>query len=287
MWFFLALVTAFFTSLQDVCGIKIVHKADVYVIVWGWVFFCLPFLYAYLFVDGMSPIGPSFGKALAVSTVILIIASILYMKAIKYSDLSITMPMLAFTPLLLLITSPMILGEFPGMLGILGVIFIVGGSYVLHFQDRRLGLLEPFKRLYRERGPRYMLLVAILYSVGANIDKIGVVNSSPIMWAAILNSVLAIAFGIIMFRRSKHVLRQIKSVWIFLVLIGFFNAVSAIAQMTAIKMTLVPYLIAVKRVSVVMSSLFGFYLFKEKGVRERLIGVVLMVLGAILILIFQ
>jgi glucose uptake protein GlcU len=54
-----------------------------------------------------------------------------------------------------------------------------------------------------------------------------------------------------------------------------------------VHLTLVPYLIAVKRTSVVMSSLFGFYLFKEKGVRERLIGVVLMVLGAILILIFE
>ncbi|MCK5259579.1 MAG: hypothetical protein KAJ70_00825 [Candidatus Omnitrophica bacterium] len=57
--------------------------------------------------------------------------------------------------------------------------------------------------------------------------------------------------------------------------------------MIAIKMTLVPYLIAVKRTSVIMTSLFGLFLFKEKGLRERLIGVVLMVLGVLMISFFQ
>ena len=53
--------------------------------------------------------------------------------------------------------------------------------------------------------------------------------------------------------------------------------------MMAINLTLVAYVIAIKRTSAIMSSLFGFWLFKEKGIKERLLGVVLMVLGVILI----
>jgi len=132
-----------------------------------------------------------------------------------------------------------------------------------------------------------MLFVALLYSVGANFDKIGVINSSPVMWIAVLNTVLAFALGIVMVRKTKNVAQQIKSAWLTLVFIGLFNAIALIFQMTAIKMTLVPYLIAVKRTSIFMSSLFGFFLFKEKGMKERLIGALLMIAGVFMIALFQ
>ena len=48
-------------------------------------------------------------------------------------------------------------------------------------------------------------------------------------------------------------------------------------------MAQIPYLIAVKRTSVIMTSLFGFFLFKEKGVKERLAGTILMVLGVFIL----
>jgi len=283
MWIILAFLTAFFTSLTDVFGKKIIDKVDVYIISWGVVFFSLPFLYAFLVLQGFPSLGPSFGAALAVSTVILVFALVLYFKAIKSSDLSITMPMLAFTPLLLLVTSPLILGEVPGLFGVIGILLIVGGSYVLHFQYRHEGYLGPLKQLIRVPGPRYMLMVALMFSIGANIDKIGVVNSSPLMWITMLYTGVAVALTFIMANRTRDLKSKIRSVWLVLGIMGFCNAVALVFQMTAITMTLVPYLIAVKRTSVVMSSLFGFLLFKERGVRERLIGALLMILGVFMI----
>ncbi|OGX33743.1 MAG: hypothetical protein A3C36_00565, partial [Omnitrophica WOR_2 bacterium RIFCSPHIGHO2_02_FULL_52_10] len=214
---------------------------------------------------------------------ILVFAWTLYFKAIQSSDLSITMPMLAFTPLFLLITSPLMLGEFPGLLGIAGILLIVGGSYVMHFQRRQGGYLEPFKQLIRIRGPRYMLLVALLFSIGSNVDKIGVLNSSSLMWITLLNTGVAAALTVIMMWRVRDLKDKLRSVWPVLAVMGLCNAVALVCQMTAITMTLVPYLIAVKRTSVVMSSVFGFMLFKERGMRERLIGVLLMVLGVFLL----
>jgi len=48
-------------------------------------------------------------------------------------------------------------------------------------------------------------------------------------------------------------------------------------------MTKVPYVIAIKRTSVIMTSLVGFFLLKEKGIKERLVGISLMVVGVFLI----
>ncbi|MCK5082452.1 MAG: DMT family transporter, partial [Candidatus Omnitrophica bacterium] len=161
MWIPLILATAFFVSLQDVLGKKIIDRVDPHVVAWGWFFFSLPLLTGCLIIDGIPPLDSLFWKSLIISTVLLTFASILYFKAIKYSDLSIAVPMLAFTPLFLLITSPIILGEFPGFLGIIGVLLIVIGSYVLHLQGRLKNFWDPFKRLIGEKGTRYMLMVAV------------------------------------------------------------------------------------------------------------------------------
>jgi len=53
--------------------------------------------------------------------------------------------------------------------------------------------------------------------------------------------------------------------------------------MLAINLTLVAYVISIKRLSIIFSVIFGFLLFKEKGFKERLTGAIIMVLGVILI----
>jgi len=282
-WLIFALLTALFTSLQDIFGKKVIHKVDVTVAAWAWQFFSLPFLYPVLIIKGIPVIKPPFWYALAVSTFILIFASLYYFKAIKISDISLSMPMLAFTPLLLLISSPIILGEFPKPLGLIGISFIVIGSYILNIKEKRKGFLEPFKSLLKAPGTRYMLYVALLFSIGANMDKIGVLSASPVMWITALNTSLMIILTIVMLFNSKNILQQIRGGWVFLVLVGLANAIALIFQMEAIRLTLVPYLIAVKRTSVIMTVLFGFLLFKEKGFQERFWGVVVMVFGVVLI----
>ncbi len=287
MWIPLVLTTAFFASLQDVIGKKVIDRVDPYVLAWSWFLFSLPLLTPCLLVDGVPPLDPQFWWALGFSTILLAVASIFYFKAIKYSDLSIAVPMRALTPLFLLITSPIILGEFPGALGISGIILIVFGSYILHLKERRNGFWGPFKSLVNEKGSRYMLMVAVLFSISGNLDKVGVVHSSPFMWLFSLNFAVALVLGVALFRRPIDVSRQMRATWPFLLSLGLCSGLGLIFQMISIEITNVPYLIAVKRTSVLMTSLLGIFIFKEKGLKERIAGVILMILGVFVISFFQ
>ncbi len=283
MWLLLSLTAALFTSLTDVLGKKIISRCGAYVVVWGMNLFAMPFLLASACTQPWPVLGPLFGMVLMAQGFMVVIASVLYFKAIEVSDLSVTIPMLAFTPLFLVITAPLMLGEFPNPLGLGGIFLIVLGSYVLNITQLYEGYLAPFKALVKEKGPRYMLMVALLYSVCANIDKIGVHQSSPLVWAAALNIVLTIGLGLIMLRRTRDVAERIKAGGKYLFFLGIVNAVALIANMAAIQLALVPYVIAIKRLSVFLTVLVGFAIFKEKGFRERSIGAMLMVLGAALI----
>ena len=68
--------------------------------------------------------------------------------------------------------------------------------------------------------------------------------------------------------------------------IGFFTASMVICHYTALSLTNVAYMIAIKRTSLIWSVLFGRLLFGETNIRERLLGSVVMVAGVVLITLF-
>ncbi len=100
-----------------------------------------------------------------------------------------------------------------------------------------------------------------------------------------MNIFLTIAMSAVLaFRQKKNMMpitANIKS----LLPVGFFSALALVAQMTAINLALVAYVISVKRASLIFGVLFGHFIFKEKGVKERLIGAIIMVLGVVLIVL--
>ncbi len=283
-WAVLAFLTAFFESAKDVLGKRSLRSADPVLVAWAWRFCALPFLLPFVALTGVPPIGPDFGWALLVGGGLNVVTSIAYMRAIQLSDLSITVPMVAFTPLFLLVTSPLILGETPDARGILGVLLIVAGTYLMKVKERAAGLFAPFRALWREPGPRWMLAVALIWSITANVDKVGVQSSSPIFWSFAINLFIAAALlPVLLFTRRSAPL-SVRSAWGLLAL-GGAGALTTLCQMAAISVALVPYVISVKRTSIVLAVVWGWLLFAEQGVRERLGGAALMLAGVVLILL--
>jgi drug/metabolite transporter (DMT)-like permease len=58
--------------------------------------------------------------------------SLLYQRAMQLSPVSLSVPYLAFTPMLLLVTSYFLLGERPSWCGVLGVVVMTAGAYGLN-----------------------------------------------------------------------------------------------------------------------------------------------------------
>lgn len=283
MGIFLALSSAFFESLKDVTSKRVLKNVDEYVAAFSLRFFALPTLLLVLYLAKIPNIQEGFWGALFLSGSLNFLTTILYMKAIKASDLSLTIPLVNFTPLFLLITSPFMLGEFPKTLGIAGILTIVAGAYLLNVEAARKSLFAPLKALLREKGPRLMLLVAFIWSISSNIQKIGVESSSPAFYALAENIFLSLLLFPLMMHKSSRGLRTLRTQIKPLFSIGFFSALVLTFQMIAIQLTLVVYVISIKRMSTLLSVSFGHFLFKEKDIGKRLLGTAVMVLGVLLI----
>jgi uncharacterized membrane protein len=240
-------------------------------------------LLPFLFFINTPELGNRFGLALLVGGSLNVISMILYIKAIKVSDLSITVPLITFTPLFLLVTSPLIVQEYPTIMDAIGMVLIVAGSYILNLKEKAQGYLAPFRSLFREKGPKLMILVAFIWSITSNVDKVGVQNSSPTFWAIANYSFIATAMTPIMLYKADDRLTQIRQNFISLIPIGLCHGTAVLFQMQAIDMTLVAHVISVKRMSALLSVLLGHLIFQEKGLKERSIGAAIMIFGVVLI----
>lgn len=288
MWLFFAALTAFFEACKNATGKQSLKSLDEYSVLFSFmsvgVVMLAPVLWA---TGGIPPVKPGFWGALLMGGGLNILAFTLYIRALKLADLSLTVPLVTLTPLFLLATSPLIVQEWPTWADGVGVVLLVMGSYVLNLQPLTTPwaatMLAPLLAMTRNPGSRLMLCVAFLWSITSNFDKIGVVNSSPLFWAIALFAVIATGMvPFVFFRNKSKGLKPLVAQWQILGITGGFNAIAITAQMLALTMAPVAQVIAVKRMSALLSVLFGHLFFGEKGLKVRLIGAGIMVSGVVI-----
>ena len=255
---------------------------------------------------GFPVIGPSLYSAVIISGVLNIVGLSLVFRAMGSSDLSLSMPMLSFTPVFLIGTSLLLLGEMPSQTGFLGICIIVSGSYVLNISAGHEHLLDPIRAMVRNRGSWYMLVVAFLFAFSINFDKIAMLNSDPSFGMAFTLLIVSGAFaifvllsgrpgGVRLIRPTENVatagilyrraVTGIHSYLIPAVLTGIFATAECVSINVAYTLQIAPYVIAIKRLSIIFMVLFGTLVYAENEVRTRILGSVLMVGGAVIILL--
>ncbi|MCF8038983.1 MAG: DMT family transporter [Desulfohalobiaceae bacterium] len=228
----------------------------------------------------VPPLDAAFWLAWSLSLPLLVTALFFQYWAIGLSPLSLTMPYLSFTPVFVIITGFVILGEVLNLWGLLGVVAIAAGGYVLNVEPGgRRGLADPVKAVFREPGSWRMLVTAILFSVCGVLGRLGVLHSSPLFFGLALYPALGAAFllfGLISGRA------RLSSLWTNpgpALLAGSCLAVEVICHHLAISLTKAAYMLAVKRLNTLISVIYGGVVFREANIKVRLAGTVLMILG--------
>ncbi|MGQ9499379.1 MAG: EamA family transporter [Dissulfurimicrobium sp.] len=295
-WFPIALLTAFFTATTDA-----VIKSR---------FACLspqemavvrastpvPFLLPPLLFMPWPRLEPGFWQTITFLLSIEIFALFFYMKAIKTSPLSLSVPFLSFTPVFMILTAWLILGEKASQMGLIGILCTVAGAYLLHFRPGVSGILWTFRAAVRDKGSRIMIFVSAIYAVTSVLGKKAVSESSPFFFACFYCVLLGIATPVIFYliprflgfgKYNRFVETRDTRIfmsWSALAAVGLSQSVMVISHMWAIHLVSAAYMIAVKRMSAIFSVLYGRFIFSEDELIKRLAGAGLMVFGVTLIM---
>lgn len=282
-WILFALLTAFSLATADALSKRRLRDTNEYVIAWVREGYALPFLVLVLLFIPIPDLDRTFWFTVLILLPLEITAILLYVKAIRVSPLSLTIPFMALSPAFIILIAFLFLGELPDLSGLVGVFLIVVGAYVLNAKMSREGLFEPIRAIGRERGSVLMIIVAFIYSITSTLAKVAVQHSSPIFFSFFYPFILTIILSCIIGYRGLF--RKVVSRPMSFLAIGFFTAIMVISHFVALSLTDVVYMISVKRTSLIFSVIYGWLIFYEENIKERLIGSVIMVAGVVLIVL--
>ena len=130
-------------------------------------------------------------------------SALLFLKAIKKSDLSLTIPLLSLSPMFSSIFSFIFLNEQLSIIQYLGVFLIIFGTLILYSKKFRLNdILSSFKIILKNNSARLMIIVSIIWSLTPVLDKLCLANSS-INIHGLIQSLGMIILLIFLFKKNE------------------------------------------------------------------------------------
>lgn len=298
MLFLLVLSGAFVWGIVNILRKSLLKEVDVDLMVvatmLGASVFAIP---AQFIVLGVPKFHPSDLWSPLIGTIILNIAiQYLGIVALKMEDVSIVATLQGLTPIFLILSSWLMLREFPTTLGLVGIVVTVIGSYVLHMQGVKintekklraipqplLSAFLPLIRLFSSKGAMIALLTAILGAVALNFDKVVVLNSSPIIRTSMvfLPVALVVYLGSVITGKWQKIKKD--KFWL-LFGIGCIIGFSSVLMDSGFLFGIVPYVGSLKRFQIVVTAVLAGIFLHEKYVKCRIVAAVIIVIGIVLL----
>ncbi|MEQ8663232.1 MAG: DMT family transporter [Gammaproteobacteria bacterium] len=280
-WFALSLLSAFAFASADAATKRWFADVDVWEAVVVRFGLSGLLLAPALWVVGAAPSDWRFWLWVGALLPLDLAAIYLYARAIALAPLSHTLPYLAFTPVFTAVTGWLLLGERISPAGLAGVVLVSGGAYALNFDAVawRSDKLAPLRFVLRERGPRLMLAVALIFSLTSTLGKGARSYMPALAFGPFYSLLLAGVTGLVVLARNGRVGSLVRARPLGAAVVSIAMAVMMLAHFLAIEQVEAAYMIAVKRTSMLFGMVYGALLFGERRLVGNLADGVLMVAG--------
>ena len=240
----------------------------------SWVFYEIPFL------NLKSYIFPGL-----ILILISLFSALLFLKAIKQSDLSLTIPLLSLSPLFSSFFSFFFLNEKLSYFQYIGVFLIIFGTLVLYSKKITLReILKSFKVLTINNSAKLMIVVSLIWSLTPVLDKLCLEHSSINIHGLIQSFGLMILL-IFLLKKEKYEFLSLKRNWRLILITILTGIIATVLQFYAILFNYVPIMETIKRsIGQLSSVLFGKLFFKEEITKPKILGVLILSVGVYYIL---
>lgn len=238
-------------------------------------------------VTNIPPIGPQFITALFMSAVLNIFAQLAWYRAFAHEDASLISPLRLLSPPITILTGFLILREAPTVVGIGGIFITIAGLWFFLQSEATFAGLR-IREVISRSGVRYGFFGALSFAVSFPFDKQAVVNSSALFFAATVLSIIGIVhlFVSIVFRRALQEMSILRLSWKEIVILIVSQSLGSLLTNHALNFALVAYASSVKRLWSLWAVFLSGKFLKERNVKRRLAGALIMFLGILITVLF-
>lgn len=287
MWLIMAVLSAFFagiTSILAKCGIK---KTDsdiatalrtVVVLLFSWIM---------VFAAGSAKtIGGIGGKSLLfliLSGIATGASWICYFKALSMGDVNKVVPIDKSSTILSVLAAIVLFGETQRLAAkLIGAAVLGAGIFLMIEKKQASGTAVG-------RGWQlYAVLSAVFAALTSILAKIGITGVESNLGTAIRTSVVLVMSWLIVIIKRK--LPQIKTVnkkeLVYIFFSGIATGASWLCYYYAIQNGIVSVVVPIDKLSIAVTVIFSYIVFKEKLSKKALAGLLLMVLGTLVMAVW-
>ena len=288
IWLTAAILSAFFAGLTSIlakCGIK---KTDsdlatalrtIVVLIFSWIMVLVvgslhtiteiqPKAFIFLILSGLAT-GASW---------------ICYFKALSVGDINKVVPIDKSSTVLTVLLAIICFGETSNLvMKLIATAILAVGIFLM---------VEKKQREEKQESKTWMLyavLAAVFAALTSILAKMGISGVESNLGTAIRTGVVLIMAWVIVFARGKQA--QLKSIdkkeLLFIGLSGIATGASWLCYYYAIQNGNVSVVVPIDKLSIIVTVIFSYFVFKEKLSKKALAGLCLMVVGTLLMVFFK
>lgn len=287
-WISAAILSAVFAGLTSIfakCGIK---KTDsdlatalrtIVVLIFSWIMV--------LVVDSLhtiTEIQPNAFIFLILSGLATGASWVCYFKALSAGDINKVVPIDKSSTVLTVLLAIICFGETSNLvMKLIATAILAVGIFLM---------VEKKQRKEKQESKTWMLyavLAAVFAALTSILAKIGISGVESNLGTAIRTGVVLIMAWVIVFARGKQA--QLKSIdkkeLLFIGLSGIATGASWLCYYYAIQNGEVSVVVPVDKLSIIVTVIFSYFVFKEKLSKKAFAGLCLMVVGTLLMVFFK
>ena len=287
-WIIAAVFSAFFagmTSILAKCGIR---KTDSNLATALRTVVVLAFAWIMVFIVGSQN---TIGSISTTSLICLILSGlatgaswICYFKALSIGDINKVVPIDKSSTVLTVLLAIICFGETSNLpVKLIATVILATGIFLMVEKK------QTEKKSERSSWMIYAILSAAFAALTSILAKIGISGVESNLGTAIRTGVVLVMAWVIVFSRGKQ--SQIKEIdkkeLLFIALSGLATGASWLFYYYAIQNGEVSVVVPIDKLSILVTVIFSYFIFKEKLSKKAMLGLCLMVIGTLLMAFFK
>ena len=284
MWIFWALLSATLVASRRPIEKKIIHKLHHFTYALLVQCVSLPILAVIVVMSGklVNPLalGIHFWiPVVLVSAGFYPLNAFLYKHALQDGELSKVLPLQSLWPVFALLLAWLTLGEMPGIMASIGIVLTVLGVYALGLKGKRLHHpLQPFRE---DTSSRAMLAIVLLVSLSSILDKVAIRASNPMFYSFVSTIGATLTLLTAMRISKQRIAADLRPLAKQLCAIGTLQSTTYVTYLLAVAAGPVSYVSALRSTNILMGSMLGIVLFKERPTKPKLVSYALIIAGTL------
>lgn len=287
MWILFAFLSALFAGLTSIlakCGIK---KTDstvatairtVIVLIFSWI---MVFLVGSQY--DIVNIEPKTLIFLVLSGLATGASWLCYFKALQLGDINKVVPIDKSSTVLTIILAFIFLNESINWQKAVGVALITVGTFLMIEK-------KDISSKGTNKSKSWLLFAvgsAVFASLTAILGKIGISGVESNLGTAIRTAVVLVMswIMIVVTGKGKEIVRVPKKEMVFICLSGFATGASWLCYYNALHDGLASVVVPIDKLSIIVTVIFSYFVFKEKLTKKSLTGLILIVVGTLAMLV--